>query len=400
MSRDSNNDAEVKALRQLIDEVRAAEPPELDWNRVDRSLARRIELEGAARRQRKPKTWGSLVSFAVAAAAAAILLMQLGRSPAPVVPTAADDQPIDLSAIPAERQSDELPTYMVAAMKPRSVVEAGEEPVRFALPGVASWVIAPQSRVVVDTVAVPHVINLERGTIHAEVVPRSSDDELVESFAIVAGNARVAVHGTVFSVVRQGDRITVEVTRGAVTVGPASHRGITTGRLLVSPARAAFSVHGGELLRSPKQAPERPTQARLEQVAGDRPSPADRANSASADVAEVRIPGRSHAPRQTDKPIVTAAEAAETAQLPALTAGQARALVVACLRNEADRTDAERLVTISSQVTALVGENGTVDTVRFSPPLRPDLQERCGAALFHHRTEGQSSLSFHVHVSR
>ena len=92
---------------------------------------------------------------------------------------------------------------------------------RTALPGVATWVIDPGSRVVVDSVAVPHVITLERGTVHAEVVPRNAGDELVETFAVVAGTTRVAVHGTVFSVARAGDRITVEVTRGAVTVGPA-----------------------------------------------------------------------------------------------------------------------------------------------------------------------------------
>jgi ferric-dicitrate binding protein FerR (iron transport regulator) len=392
VSQDQHNDAEVRALRYLIEEVRTAAPPPVDWDGAEASLMSRIELERKAQPRKPPRTLRAMASFAVAAAAAAMLIAQLGRSPDASKTQASETTPVDLGAIPAERPADELPTYMVAAMKPNSVVEAADEPVRFALPGVATWVIDPGSRVVVDSVAVPHVITLERGTVHAEVVPRNAGDELVETFAVVAGTARVAVHGTVFSVARVGDRITVEVTRGAVTVGPASHRGITTGRLLVSPARAAFWIHGGELAEVLPRTP-----------AGD-------------SVSDPKIAGRADGldeatPNEPDEPIAPAVPrgkragvevappSADTPDAPLLSTSEARGLLMGCLRGMAAGGD-DRVVTISSHVTAVADDTGRIHAVRFSPPLRPDQQERCGATLFHRRTTNGKTITFHIDVAR
>src|SRR5690606_22444719 len=165
-------------------------------------------------------------------------------------------------------------TYQVRGMPPRSVVMSGEEPMRFSLECVANWGLAPPSRVVVQTNQAPHVLVLEEGTVHAEVVPRNDSDQLIESFVVETGNARVAVHGTVLSVTRGAGDLTVEVMRGNVTVGPAGHRGVTTGHLLIGPARATFTL-SGRLLSSGRPSPAAAGQA----AAG---SPADTAPSQAA----------------------------------------------------------------------------------------------------------------------
>jgi hypothetical protein len=82
-----------------------------------------------------------------------------------------------------------------------------------------------------------------------------------------------------------------------------------------------------------------------------------------------------------------------------LSTGEARDLVMACLRGDRSGND-DRVVTISSTVNAMVDASGKIQTVRFSPPLRPDLQEGCGAILFHRRTASGKSISFDVRVAR
>ena len=101
-----------------------------------------------------------------------------------------------------------------------------------------------------DTVpASGHTLELERGSVQAEVVPRAPAEGLVEAFAVEVGQTRVAVHGTSFTVTRLADGVLVDVEHGAVAIGPTSHHGDTTGHLLVGPSRAIFSTRGGSVAR-------------------------------------------------------------------------------------------------------------------------------------------------------
>jgi ferric-dicitrate binding protein FerR (iron transport regulator) len=398
-------DSGVLALRQLIDEARAATPPEPNWDAVEAELMAKVSLEQTAARRHQPKSnaWGSLMVFAAAAAALVMVLANQGQPPS-VVPSALQGAEVpmlvDVSTLPAQEREGELPTYMVAAMKPKSIVESGAEPMRFGLPGVATWVLAPHSRVMIDTVAMPHQITLEKGAVHAEVVPRHSSNEIIESFAVVAGTTRVAVHGTVFSVTRNDEQVTVEVTRGAVTVGPAGHRGLTTGRLLVSPARAAFSLHGGEFANSlPPSAPVAVAEAEPAEAGVEVGPDADvSAAGEPVDVAPntTKRSDSNRAPSKADD-----ADTAEPPAQPPLTADEARALVAACLSSRAKRTSSsDRLVTISSEVSVKTDDSGNVHTVRFNPPVKPSLGSSCGGVLFGRTTAGNSDLSFRVLVSK
>lgn len=414
MSHDFDDDREVshlsererRALGRLTGELRAAPAPTLDWDRVEAELLRRTALEAARRRRRRPvSAWGSLGAFAAAAAAVVMLIAGTARHDVAVTRDRGAAEPVDVRGLPTVPQEEgSLPRYQVQALPPHALIESGGEPLQLTLEGVATWILGPHSRAIVHaTDRAPHVVELVEGSIFAEVVPRRSSDEIVESFVVEVAGTRVAVHGTVFSVVREGDVVNVEVTRGTVTVGPSSYRGATTGHLLVSPAAASFDADTGAFVkRLPRSVPDSAVAAAEAQPAPalDRDTPGDDAASVEAlDDQPRRRPtaARTTSSATAEEPAPVAPDPAPPAELPKLSVGQARGLVVGCLSGNAKRDEGtDTLVTISSQVTAVLAADGSVEAVRFSPPLRPDLQSRCGGALFGRKIEGGSSVSFGV----
>lgn len=425
--------SELFVLRRLAGELQRAESPSLDWQRVETSLMKRIEMEELSRQgqrasRRSAGATRSVLGFALAAAAVVLLLFSQGtrddasRAAAPHAvppmdrahaevrgPTSTSPGvemvAVDEQALPAEREEGQLPTYLVDKMTPRSVVMSGDEPMRFTLTGVATWVLAPHSKAVVETTAIPHMLTLEQGSVHAEVVPRQEAHQLLETFVVDVGNTRVAVHGTVLSVARDSASVMVEVTRGSVTVGPAGYRGTTTGHLLVGPARASFSLQGARLqaVFDPSEIGKGQTEILVGSGLGDR----TKAESAPGwlDDATVRAPsGSSRGSRRA--PGTQEAEPSDPAPTePAvedveLTAASARALVSQCLATSATAASGETRVTISSEVTAVVDHEGKVVAVRFSPPLKPELQQQCGGTLFGRAVQGAKSVSFRVDVSK
>jgi hypothetical protein len=114
-------------------------------------------------------------------------------------------------------------------------------------PGVVSFALAPNSRIEVvgndlETARTGGItVALSRGSIHAEVTPRTEG----EVFAVEVERTRIAVHGTSFTVTRDGDRVMVDVAHGSVAVGPVGHAGSTHGWLVVGPDRGTFSLDGG-----------------------------------------------------------------------------------------------------------------------------------------------------------
>ena len=73
-------------------------------------------------------------------------------------------------------------------------------------------------------------------------------------------------------------------------------------------------------------------------------------------------------------------------------------MVTACLE-AAMRSADGTMVTIGSEVSATLDAEGKVASVRFSPPLRPDLQTRCSGSLWGRAIESAGGrVSFSVHV--
>jgi len=414
VNEERQHDSEVRALRQLVDELRDETPPPLDWDGMEQRLLGQIDLEARARRAR-PAPWSSLVAFAAAAAAVALLITRLGAAPAPG-PT----DPVtvvDLDQLPAGQTTEGSTSYPVAALPAAAVVRSQDRPLRFTLPGVVTWELAPHSEVVVHSGSVPHLLTLQRGAVSAEVVPRHDTDRLVETFAIEAGTTRVAVHGTAFSVARHDDHLAVTVAHGTVALGPTGHRGITSRHLLTSPARARVSLRGGVLLSSPPvdsgpllaRLPEPPAPTGQDPLAPPPlaatpavPDSPDGANDApTAPPSPQGDPAVADVPPSPPASENGAAEPPAAELPPALDRNRAQALVLGCVRAAADGADtsSKTKVTINSRVTVTASDAGTVGAVRFDPPLRPDLQQRCGAALFGQRMAPGTSLAFVIQVA-
>jgi hypothetical protein len=262
------------------------------------------------------------------------------------------------------------------------------------------------------TATMPHVVRLEQGRLDAEVVPRHDSDQLLEAFVVEAGATRVAVHGTVFSVERRADIVDVEVTRGSVTVGPAHHRGVTTGHLMVSPRRASFRA--GKVVRgddgdeplamadepeasgTPATEPARPGALTAE---ADEPSTPDEvAKGPETSPGTTPAPPNGDANTDTEQDDAEADETSDDASAP-LTVAAAAGRVVGCLASAAPEGAASGTkVTVSSQVTAVLSPEGEVVSVQFVPPLRPDLQQRCAGVLFGQRIEGTGKVSFPIQL--
>lgn len=121
----------------------------------------------------------------------------------------------------------------------RQLIVAKEHDVTVRHPRMATWRLLAGGRArIVENGPERITLALESGLIQADVVPK----EKHESFAIEVEHTRVAVHGTVFSVERQGDIAEVVVREGKVIVGDDSQRGDTQGTLLTAPSRASLEV--------------------------------------------------------------------------------------------------------------------------------------------------------------
>lgn len=388
------SDRQMMALRRVMDEVRGGPPPGLDWSALERRTLDRIDADTLARLRPAPERRGLGVSLTFAVAAAAFLLVVAGQeapglSNSSLTAFRAAEVPLDLATLPTVAASPAIEAQRLASAIPAgSRVEAGVTPERFVWPGVAAWELAAGSSAVVERSGTAPLIRLDRGTIHASVVPREDSSGLVEALIIEATGTRVAVHGTRFSVSREGPRVVVDVEEGVVTVGPAGQRGPTMGSLVTGPARAAFSVRDGSLLgvldrgepvvHAPASAdargtldpmPRSPVAPRPDSVSISASQPAKPAAVATAAADALKAPAAS-----------PGAAPAPTEPLP-LTLDDARRQLVGCLSRPGTESDHALRVMASTDAHVGLDSEGRVSRVRFDPPLRPDLQHCAGLLL-------------------
>jgi hypothetical protein len=114
---------------------------------------------------------------------------------------------------------------------------------------------------------------------------------------------------------------------------------------------------------------------------------------ASAGVASVEVPPRDDVANAADSE-------PNTPVAIKLSVDQARAIVLACIYASSDGdAPSDVRVTVSSRVSVKLGEAGDVRAVRFSPPLKPALQQRCGGALFGKSIDAPGAASFRIHFA-
>jgi hypothetical protein len=406
----------------MIDELRAEAPPELPWAEIERKLMIDVVKSDAARDARRAAAPRSpfMQAFAFAAAAALIALGVSTSNSGAAKSAAAAPTPIavdvaQIAAAPGELA--ESGARDLAKLDVGDMIVTSDSPLTFRREGVVAFTLAPSSRITVrsvgDSRGVGTTVELDQGSIRAEVVPRPASEGLVEAFAVEVARTRVAVHGTAFSVGRNESGIIVDVEHGTVAVGPRGNVGVTTGHILVGPSRASFSLDGGTtsrlLARDPAPvAPAlvaaaanpaaRPTAALAIVDAQDAaPSPlgVHLAPPAHLAVAAIEAPS---APAPSQAPVAAPAVAAAPVAL--------NEVVISARLHEcferASLGDPSRVtgVSVVSTLHVTLQADGSVRSAIFNPPLSPALMTCAGGAISGKFADGNRQIdipvSFHA----
>jgi len=342
VSRKSTSDRE-SAYERTLAEAQRSRPDELDWKRVESRLLARLDREPAPSPARHGRWLGVGVAAGVALAAAVmVLLMSLRGTPEPIVQ--APPLPVDSANL-----------VSAAKVESHTLTEgrrfvAGASGTKVKQPGLAEWWLTPGSSAEVKALRPAVVIQLQAGTLYAEVVPSAAP----ESFVVEVGGLRVAVHGTAFSVTREGDDAFVSVTEGVVSVGKQG-QGPTT--LLRAPASARFAATGA------RAGVHRQRRGNVSVVEPPAPPPAASVVETADASADLPLP---------KEPTFESVELGLAA-----TEGGLRD----CLREHAAHTGSVKL-SLHTRVTLKVDADGSLAEYRFVPPLAPALQG-CVDSRFH-----------------
>ena len=417
------NPGATRALRVMIEELRAEATPDLPWVEVERKLMLAVaksDAESKARAAAAPRS-AFLQTFAFAAAAAlfALGVSTAGGGAAPAKGARLEPIAVDIAQIQAA--PGEPGAHDLAQVAAGDVIVTGEASVTFRREGVVAFTLAPSSRITVrsvgDSRGVGTTVELEQGAIHAEVTPRAASEGLVEAFAVEVARTRVAVHGTAFSVGRTETGILVDVEHGTVAVGPAGNVGVTTGHILVGPSRASFSLDGGRSARrlprdpAPRLAAAKPQDAvavtpihgALAAVDPEEAAPAAPGMHAAlpAHLGVAQVP----APSAVEGAEVVAPAVPAPAPAPAPTAALSEAVIAARLRQcferayAADSSSAVPMSVVSTLHLSLQAD-GSVKSAIFNPPLKPELMSCAGGAISGKFVEGNRQIdlpvSFHA----
>jgi hypothetical protein len=211
-----------------------------------------------------------------------------------------------------------------------------------------------------------------------------------------ADRARVAVHGTHLRVARSGDRVTIDLNEGVVSVGTPPRSGLTLGTLVTAPAHAEFSVkdpagtltvtHDQTGVRPPVSLrPAPPPRPAVVSVQGPSHHAEPAARSATAPSAGARAEPRLPSPPPVEAPSAAASAAAvpATPELPPIDPN-ANATVAAVVRSciPVHATADGVTAAVSYTVNLDLNEDGTVHLVRFSPWVAPEVNTCATRSIF------------------
>ena len=353
---------EAEALDRLVSELRALPAPDLDWDRVEARLMNEPRPASSAARSFLGHL--RLPAAALIAVAAGVLLF--APRPTPPGPSAAQPKAVArVASGPLNGDTLALGTRVTAGNQDIVVDHAGR----------ARWTLAPHASASVTDSGEFLTVHLESGVISASVVPKTQ----AETFAVEVGGTRVAVHGTAFRVEKAGDHVLVEVTEGVVAVEPTSTHSDPS-FLLRRGSRGSFGLDG-----------------RTGSVEGNASvvvrdgGPKSHREIARRSATHAQTPLATSAETATPEPsAVASAESPSSAGMPEPTlpaqpsisdiesgVSQAVELMSRCFRSSSQSADI--LVSASTGMTLSVVGDGTVQSVTFSPPLAPGVED-CGVA--------------------
>ncbi|HEY3665956.1 MAG TPA: FecR domain-containing protein, partial [Polyangiaceae bacterium] len=229
--------------------------------------------------------------------------------------------------------------------------------------GRARWTLEPHSTAFVSDLGQFLTVQLERGALSAAVVPNTKP----ETFAVEAGGTRVAVHGTAFRVERSGERLLVQVSEGTVAVEPAQTHSAPA-FLLRRDSRGSFgldghtgsvegnasAVVGAAALRSRREIAPLPRAARPAKASTAAATPAPSPAALAAERPELAPP---------QQPSISDIENGVSSAVSVLNG---------CFR---ESHASGILVSASTGMTLSVAGDGTIQSVTFSPPLAPVVED-------------------------
>ena len=321
-------------LRQIVVDVQHSEPPEVDWDKLETRLVASVERRAAPNRRSGARSKLSWLLAALVFGVLGLALVELRRAPG------SDDQK-SLAAERAAPAEASAPTDGEKLEVGQRIV-ATAQPVTIRHRGLAEWVLAPGSAGEVKALDPTVVIQLQSGSLSANVTPSARS----ESFIVEAGGLRVSVRGTVFSVERVGEQVVVDVKEGTVAVGQP---GKSSETLLVGPASGRFLSTGeraGTALR---------TQGRVSRRGA--PNPPDA--TAPAPPASISATAAGLQQEPTFEDVERGLSMVE-------------ASLADCLGRHTDQGDTIKL-SLRTRVTLKVEPDGSLSRHRFLPPLAPSI---------------------------
>ena len=351
---------DARWLRDMAEEVAKAPRQELNWDRIEQGVFERLDAHGPRLLPRPSvAAWPRVLGAAAIAAVAAGLVLTASRTPGPgnpLEPTFVTLQPGDVS----QGNGIGAQTELVAK----------DHPVTFEHAGWARFRLSPPGRLRVLRMDDRVALHLLEGKVEADVTRQNID----EAVTVRAGNLRVSVHGTLFSVELREGTLHVQVERGSVAVGPAS-RGVTEGWLVTGPSTGVFDLARSRRLHGFPSVSEP-----ISLVPPPSPSTASASPKVEAEVEpapDATAPARSPAPVDPPAPISPSLPEALpetlTAVLAAATLQGIAQGVTACHRNAVPSTDGVT-IRVQTRISIRVAPDGHVTFARFDPPLSPRAQ--------------------------
>lgn len=367
--------------------------PEVDWKSVDDKLFARIEQEprplqasDEAREHGARVVWiGSAI--ALAAAAAALVLVH----PASTGVDAHAQATQNAGVVAAGDVQGHVPGAQLARGDRIDVVD---QVAYFEAPNAVRWSAPRGSKLVVEHAASPLVLSLDNGAAEAQVTPVPNGEAFAIDVTASSGEVvRVAVHGTHLRVAREGDKITVDLTEGVVSIGAPPRRGSTIGQLVTAPAHVELDARDLSSVRvdhaaSAVRPAERVTPApRADQETAFVPPPTQVQTLQPFDIVGVQ-PQHAQLQKLQQR---SATSLVEPAPAMLTTVDEVSAAIAACGKDQVTAG-----TTFSTNLSLTLKDDGTVSYAQFTPAFVPGAQESardCATNVIYKRTKLANTTS-------
>jgi len=204
----TDSSLELRGVRKVVEEVKAAEPPPIRWAALECELFAELEGQIPADPVRSPKRRQAALLWAFAAAA----IVGLGLAGQSALKRADNlAAPVESSSVNGRTWTKSHVNSTETRVGDHFVASHSDITIQDARLGTWTLFLGGEATLLKQA---PLVLQLAQGELRAEITPGLQPD----SFVVQAAQTRVAVKGTIFRVHRQPDRVHVDVERGTVSV--------------------------------------------------------------------------------------------------------------------------------------------------------------------------------------